>query len=147
MDFLLIKHLDDKKALKKMLGVLILAFKRMNYNSIPQEVQKKLLVYAGDDEELKTFLIDNDVMTKDIATYTRKLRREKIISDFFGKNKVNSITENKIKEYEGKRAGKTKKRKNKKSKSHKNKTKGKKNKSKSKKKTSLNNYDIYRMPY
>tara|TARA_Y100000816_G_scaffold291647_1_gene283674 strand:+ start:987 stop:2183 length:1197 start_codon:yes stop_codon:yes gene_type:complete len=138
---------DDKKDLKKMLGVLILAFKRMNYNSIPQEVQKKLLVYAGDDEELKTFLIDNDVMTKDIATYTRKLRREKIISDFFGKNKLNSITENKIKEYEGKRAGKTKKRKNKKSKSHKNKTKGKKNKSKSKKKTSLNNYDIYRMPY
>lgn len=63
------------------------------------------------------------------------------------KNKVDSITENKIKEYEGKRAGKTKKRKNKKSKSHKNKTKGKKNKSKSKKKTSLNNYDIYRMPY
>tara|TARA_Y100000591_G_C21818431_1_gene692126 strand:+ start:402 stop:1646 length:1245 start_codon:yes stop_codon:yes gene_type:complete len=138
---------DCKKDLKKMLGVLILAFKRMNYNSIPQEVQKKLLVYVGDDKELKTFLIDNDVMTKDIATYKRKLRREKIISDFFGKNKVDSIIENKIKEYEGKRAGKTKKRKNKKSKSHKNKTKGKKNKSKSKKKTSLKNYDIYRMPY
>ena len=63
-----------------MLGVLILAFKRMNYNSIPQEVQK-LLVYVGDDEELKKFLIDNDVMTKDIATYTRN-KKKKIISDF-----------------------------------------------------------------
>ena len=120
----------------------------MNHNSIPQEEQKKLLQYVGDDDELNTFLIDNDVMNKDIARYAKKLRRENTISDIF--DRYNLKDKNVIKEirkYEGKRGGKTKKRKNKKSKSHKNKTKGKKNKSKSKKKTSLNNYDIYRMPY
>lgn len=145
----LIDEMSKKREeLKRILTLLIEAFKQMNRNSIPQEEQKKLLQYVGNDKELNTFLIDNDVMNKDIARYAKKLRRENTISDIF--DRYNLKDKNVIKEirkYEGPRGGKTKKRKNKKSKSYKNKTKGKKNKSKSKKKTSLKKYDIYRMPY
>ena len=133
-----------REELKKVLTVLIKAFKKMNHNSIPQEEQKKLLQYVGDDKELNTFLIKNDVMNKDIATYAQEQRRKKTIQKALSKIPDETIVREIMDEYLG---GKTKKRKNKKSKSHKNKTKGKKNKSKSKKKTSLKNYDIYRMPY
>lgn len=135
---------EIREELKIVLRVLIRALKKMNNNSIPQKEQKELLKYVGDDEELKTFLINNHVMNKDIATYAKKLRRENTIKKALSEK----ISDDKIvKSIMDEWGGKTKKRKNKKSKSHKNKTKGKKNKSKSKKKTSLNNYDIYRMPY
>ena len=136
-----------REELKKVLRVLIKAFKKMNYNSIPQEEQKKLLQYVGDDKELELFLIKNGVMNKEIATYTKEQRRintiKKVLSKKIPEEKIVDEITNEILGL----GGKTKKRKNKKSKSHKNKTKGKKNKSKSKKKTSLKNYDIYRMPY
>ena len=136
-----------REELKKVLRVLIKAFKKMNYNSIPQEEQKKLLQYFGDDKELELFLIKNGVMNKEIATYTKEQRRintiKKVLSKKIPEEKIVDEITNEILGL----GGKTKKRKNKKSKSHKNKTKGKKNKSKSKKKTSLKNYDIYRMPY
>jgi hypothetical protein len=138
------KMREKREELKPILKLLTKAFKKMNHNSIPQEEQKKLLQYVGDDEELKTFLIKNGVMNKDIATYAQEQRRKKTIQKALSKIPDETIVSEIINEYLG---GKTKKRKNKKSKSHKNKTKGKKNKSKSKKKTSLNNYDIYRMPY
>ena len=145
----LIKKMSKKREeLKRILTLLIEAFKQMNRNSILQEEQKKLLQYVGDDKELNTFLIENGVMNKDIATYAKEQRRKNTISDIFDRYnlKDNNVIKE-IRKYEGPRGGKTKKRKNKKSKSHKNKTKGKKNKSKSKKKTSLKKYDIYRMPY
>ena len=63
-----------REELKKVLRVLIKAFKKMNYNSI-QEEQKKLLQYVGDDKELELFLIKNGVMNKEIATYTKEQRR------------------------------------------------------------------------
>lgn len=138
---------EIREELKKVLRVLIKAFKKMNHNSIPQEEQKKLLQYVGNDKELNLFLIKNGVMNKEIATYAKEQRRintiKKVLSKKIPEEKIVDEITNEILGL----GGKTKKRKNKKSKSHKNKTKGKKNKSKSKKKTSLNNYDIYRMPY
>ena len=96
---------------------------------------------------MELFLIKNDVMNKEIATYTKEQRRINTIKKVFSKKlPEEKIVDEITNEILG-LGGKTKKRKNKKSKSHKNKTKGKKNKSKSKKKTSLKNYDIYRMPY
>jgi hypothetical protein len=144
----LIEKMEEKREkLKKVLRVLIKAFKKMNHNSIPQEEQKKLLQYVGNDKELNLFLIKNGVMNKEIATYAKEQRRintiKKVLSKKIPEEKIVDEITNEILGL----GGKTKKRKNKKSKSHKNKTKGKKNKSKSKKKTSLNNYDIYRMPY
>ena len=137
--------IEIRKELKKVLKLLIKAFKKMNHNSIPQEEQKKLLQYFGDDKELELFLIKNGVMNKEIATYVKEQRRINTINEALSKKiPDDKIIKSIMDKYLG---GKTKKRKNKKSKSHKNKTKGKKNKSKSKKKTSLNNYDIYRMPY
>ena len=139
----LIKQMREKRdELKPILKLLIQAFKQMNNNSIPQEEQKKLLKYVGDDKELKTFLIKNGVMNKDIATYAKEQRRQKLISQVLSKAREEKIIKSIMDEYLG---GKTKKRKNKKSKSHKNKTKGKKNKSKSKKKL-VGYYDINRMP-
>tara|TARA_B100001057_G_C22830436_1_gene943189 strand:+ start:262 stop:1494 length:1233 start_codon:yes stop_codon:yes gene_type:complete len=140
----LIEQMREKRdELKPILEFLIRAFKKMNHNSIPQEEQKKLLKYVGNDEELKTFLIIKKVMNKDIATYAKEQRRQKLISQVLSKAREEKIIKSIMDEYLG---GKTKKRKNKKSKSHKNKTKGKKNKSKSKKKL-VGYYDIYRMPY
>ena len=140
----LIAQMREKRdELKPILKLLIQAFKKMNNNSIPQEEQKKLLKYVGDDKELKTFLIKNGVMNKDIATYAKEQRRQKLISQVLSKVREEKIIKRIMDEYLG---GKTKKRKNKKIKSHKNKTKGKKNKSKSKKKL-VGYYDIYRMPY
>ena len=141
----LIEQMRKKRdALKPILELLIRAFKKMNNNSIPQEEQKKLLEYVGDDKELKTFLIKNGVMNKEIATYAKEKRRQQLISEALSKVKEEKIIKRIMDEYLG---GKTKKRNNKKTKKRKNKkTKGKKNKSKSKKKL-VGYYDIYRMPY
>jgi hypothetical protein len=143
-EVLIEKMREKRDELKPILKLLIKAFKQMNNNSIPQEEQKKLLKYVDNDEEFKKFLIKNGVMNKDIATYAREQRHQKLISQVLSKAREEKIIKSIMEDYLG---GKTKKRKNKKSKSHKNKTKGKKNKSKSKKKTSLKKYDIYRMPY